>query len=41
MARAGDLLAGVLIRLADVDKDRATIEQPPCFGWAYLGKRHD
>jgi hypothetical protein len=41
MARASDLLAGVFIRLADIDKDRTTIEQAPCFGWTYLGKRHD
>jgi len=39
--RACNLLAGALIRLADVDEDRTAIQQSSGFGWAYSGKRHD
>ena len=36
--RAGNLLAGVLVRLADVDQDGAVVEQTPGLGWFDCGK---
>jgi hypothetical protein len=33
MPRAGDFLAGVLIRLADVDQDGAAVEQALGLAW--------
>jgi hypothetical protein len=41
VTRAGDLFAGMLIRLADVDQDRALVEETPGVEGAYFWKRHD
>ena len=38
MARPGDLLPGMLIRLADVDQDRALMQEPLGFGRANFWK---